>query len=116
SGKRSIIGNGCVVDPFVLVTEVEALRAKGIEPQLHLSDRAHLILPYHSLLDAAEEATKGNAKVGTTGRGIGPGYADKVARSGMQAGDLVKPVRLKAKLDRAVAAKNAQLKLLGSPS
>ncbi|MES2153783.1 MAG: adenylosuccinate synthase [bacterium] len=114
SGKPSIIGNGCVVDPLVLVQEVEALRKRNITPTLHLSDRAHLILPYHAAIDVAEEAAKAGKKVGTTGRGIGPCYSDKAARSGILAGDLVKPARLLERLRRNVAAKNAALAQLGS--
>lgn len=114
SGKAGIIGNGCVVDPFVLVQEINQLTARGHELTLHLSDRAHLILPYHQSIDKAEEASKGMAKVGTTGRGIGPCYADKASRSGIRAGDLLHPKRLKEKLATNVAAKNALLKALGS--
>jgi adenylosuccinate synthase len=114
SGKAGIIGNGCVVDPFVLVTEIRQLQERGLRFDLHLSDRAHLILPYHSAVDKAEEESKGGKKVGTTGRGIGPCYADKASRTGIQAGDLLKPERLKEKLTLNVATKNALLKALGS--
>ncbi|MEA3189633.1 MAG: adenylosuccinate synthase [Thermoplasmata archaeon] len=114
SGKKSVIGNGCVVDPFVLLSEVEGLRARGLDPHLYLSDRAHLILPYHKAQDNAEEAAKAGRKVGTTGRGIGPCYADKVSRAGIQAGDLLRPARLEEKVNAAVVAKNALLKHLGS--
>ncbi|MEK6976712.1 MAG: adenylosuccinate synthase [Candidatus Thermoplasmatota archaeon] len=114
SGKAGIIGNGCVVDPFVLVTEIQQLTARGHELKLFLSDRAHLILPYHQAVDLAEESAKGGAKVGTTGRGIGPCYADKASRSGIRAGDLLHPKRLQEKLASNVAAKNALLKALGA--
>jgi adenylosuccinate synthase len=114
SGKAGIIGNGCVVDPFVLVQEVRQLQERGLRFDLHLSDRAHLILPYHQALDKAEEESKGGKKVGTTGRGIGPCYADKAARTGIQAGDLLKPERLAEKLKHNVATKNAVLKALGA--
>ncbi len=114
SGKACIIGNGCVVDPFVLVEEIAALKKRGITPTLHLSDRAHLILPYHRALDIADEAAKGGNKVGTTGRGIGPCYSDKIGRSGITAGDLLKPTRLATRLHAAVATKNMALGLLGS--
>ncbi len=114
SGKPSIIGNGCVVDPFVLVEEVEALKKRGLTPTLHLSDRAHLILPYHRAVDIAEEAAKGGNKVGTTGRGIGPCYSDKAARMGILAGDLLKPARLLERLRLNVAAKNGALAQLGA--
>jgi adenylosuccinate synthase len=114
SGKAGIIGNGCVVDPFVLVQEIRQLQERGLRFDLHLSDRAHLILPYHQALDKAEEEAKGGKKVGTTGRGIGPCYADKAARVGIQAGDLLKPERLAEKLRLNVATKNAVLKALGA--
>jgi adenylosuccinate synthase len=114
SGKAGIIGNGCVVDPFVLVQEIRQLQERGLRFDLHLSDRSHLILPYHAALDKAEEEAKGGRKVGTTGRGIGPCYADKASRTGIQAGDLLKPERLAEKLKLNVATKNAVLRALGS--
>jgi adenylosuccinate synthase len=114
SGKPGVIGNGCVVDPAILVEELSAIRRRGIETQLFVSDRAHLILPYHRALDAAEEKAKGDAKVGTTGRGIGPCYGDKAARLGIQVGDLLHPERLAAKVRRNVAVKQAALASLGS--
>ncbi|MEK6985228.1 MAG: adenylosuccinate synthase [Candidatus Thermoplasmatota archaeon] len=113
-GKVGVIGNGCVVDPVVLVKEIVDLKARGVTPDLRLSDRAHLILPYHQAIDAAEEAAKGAAKVGTTGRGIGPCYADKASRIGVHAGDLLHPVRLEAKVKQNVALKQAVLTALGS--
>jgi adenylosuccinate synthase len=114
SGKAGVIGNGCVVDPFVLVQEIRQLQERGLRFDLHLSDRAHLILPYHQALDRAEEEAKGGRKVGTTGRGIGPCYADKASRTGVQAGDLLKPERLAEKLRLNVATKNAVLQALGA--
>ena len=114
SGKAGIIGNGCVVDPFVLVQELRQLQERGLRFDLYLSDRAHLILPYHGALDKAEEDAKGGKKVGTTGRGIGPCYADKASRTGIQAGDLLKPARLAEKIALNTATKNAVLKALGS--
>jgi adenylosuccinate synthase len=113
-GKVGVIGNGCVVDPGVLVQELQALRARDVHPELRLSDRAHLILPYHRAIDAAEEAAKGAQKVGTTGRGIGPCYADKASRSGIQAGDLLHPKRLEQKVRSNVRLKQALLAALGS--
>ncbi|MFO1532200.1 MAG: adenylosuccinate synthase [Thermoplasmatota archaeon] len=118
SGKAGIIGNGCVVDAAVLVQEIRQLKERGLEVQLHLSDRAHLILPYHNLLDAAEEAAKEGAaagsKIGTTGRGIGPCYADKASRTGVRAGDLLKPDLLAAKVRHNAKVKQAVLVALGS--
>jgi adenylosuccinate synthase len=115
SGKAGIIGNGCVVDPFVLVKEIQDLQKRGLEFQVHVSDRAHLILPYHTALDAAEEAAKsGGQRIGTTGRGIGPCYADKASRNGIHAGDLLHPQRLEAKVRTNVRLKQALLAALGS--
>ncbi|MGB1586029.1 MAG: adenylosuccinate synthase [Thermoplasmatota archaeon] len=113
SGKTGVIGNGCVVDPFVLREELKGLRDRGVEFEIHISDRAHLILPYHKLLDGAEEAFKGGNKVGTTGRGIGPCYQDKAARIGVRAGDLLHPERLEQKILDNVAIKQAILKAYG---
>ncbi len=114
SGKAGIIGNGCVVDPGVLVEEITKLQARGRAFDLYISDRAHLILPYHRLIDQVEEELKGSKKVGTTGRGIGPCYADKAARSGIQAGDLLHPERLAEKVRHNCAMKQALLKAYGS--
>ncbi|MEM3399978.1 MAG: adenylosuccinate synthase [Candidatus Micrarchaeia archaeon] len=82
--KRVIIGNGVVVDPEVLLHEIEMLNKEGLEPDLLISDRAHVILPQHKRLDAAYEKLKGRLAAGTTGRGIGPCYADKAARLGIR--------------------------------
>jgi len=113
SGKTGVIGNGCVVDPYVLREELRALRERGVEFDLHLSDCAHLILPYHKLLDGAEEAFKGGHAVGTTGRGIGPCYQDKMARIGIRAGDLLHPERLRKKVMENVGLNQAMLKAYG---
>ncbi|MCQ2067676.1 MAG: adenylosuccinate synthase [Bacteroidaceae bacterium] len=91
--KQNIIGNGMVLDAALFKAEAEALEAAGIDlkNRLLISKKAHLILPTHRLLDSALEASKGSSKVGTTGRGIGPTYTDKVARTGVRAGDLLRP-------------------------
>ncbi len=115
SGKVGVIGNGCVVDPEVLMQEIEGIRKQGLEPELRISDRAHLILPYHKLLDGAEEAFKGDGKVGTTGRGIGPAYQDKASRSGIRAGDLLKPDVLDQKVRDNVRIKQAVLNAYDVP-
>ncbi len=88
-GKHNIIGNGVVIDPVVFKQEAEALSESGhdLTQQLQISKKAHLILPSHRLLDAAYEAAKGKEKIGTTGKGIGPTYTDKVSRNGMRVGD-----------------------------
>jgi len=89
-GKMNIIGNGVVIDPALFKQEVEALEATGhtLTDRLSISMKAHLILPTHRLLDAASEKAMGNAKIGTTGRGIGPAYTDKISRNGLRVGDL----------------------------
>ena len=92
-GKTNIIGNGVVIDAVLFREEAEALAASGhdLTRQLCISKKAHLILPTHRILDAAYEAAKGSAKIGTTGKGIGPTYTDKVSRNGMRVGDLLSP-------------------------
>ena len=89
-GKTNIIGNGCVIAPDLFMAEARELEAAGydIAPRLHISRRAHLILPTHRVLDRAYEDAKGKNKVGTTGKGIGPAYSDKAARVGLRVGDI----------------------------
>src|SRR5437773_7775777 len=91
-GKICVIGNGVVIDPVTLVAEIDRLRELGItiERNLLLSDCAHLVLPYHRLLDEQRELRRG--KIGTTKRGIGPAYADKAARTGLRMSDLMQPM------------------------
>ena len=90
-GKKNIIGNGVVLDPVLFRQEAESLAASGhdLTKQLYISKKAHLILPTHRVLDAAYEAAKGDAKIGTTGKGIGPTYTDKVSRNGLRVGDVL---------------------------
>lgn len=90
-GKMNIIGNGVVLDPLLFKQEAESLAASGhnITKQLYISKKAHLILPTHRMLDAAYEAAKGDGKIGTTGKGIGPTYTDKVSRNGVRVGDIL---------------------------
>ena len=117
SGKLSIIGNGVVVDPFHLVKEIGILRAQDVEinaDNLVLSEAAALILPIHAAVDQAREALKGKEKIGTTGRGIGPAYEDKVARRGLRVADLTDLAGLKDKLDALVAYHNIWLKAAGA--
>ena len=89
--KVNIIGNGVVLDPALFKAEAESLEASGhnLKERLHISKKAHLILPTHRILDAAYEAAKGDGKIGTTGKGIGPTYTDKVSRNGLRVGDLL---------------------------
>lgn len=89
-GKINIIGNGVVLDPALFKAEVEALEASGhdLTQRLYISRKTHLILPTHRILDAANEAQKGDGKIGTTGKGIGPAYTDKISRNGIRVGDI----------------------------
>lgn len=89
-GKINVIGNGVVLDPLLFMEEAQALAASGhdLTQRLYISKKAHLILPTHRILDAAYEAAKGDGKIGTTGRGIGPTYTDKVSRNGVRVGDI----------------------------
>ncbi len=105
-GKLAIIGNGVVIDPKVLLGELDSLASRGVKvSNLRISDRAHVIMPYHRMLDGAEEKMRKGAKVGTTGRGIGPCYSDKVARLGIRMGDIVDPQHLSEKLEFLVPLK-----------
>src|SRR6201984_2022888 len=108
-GKKAVIGPGAVVDPAALVAELENLRKSGVEVRgrLFLSNRAHLIFPYHREMDKAAEAARGEAKIGTTSRGIGPAYEDKMARRGIRVCDLLEPDCFRIKLERVMAEKNA---------
>lgn len=114
AGTQNIIGNGVVVDPIILMEEIRAIEALGVDVRsgLQIAKRAHLILPTHRLLDAASEQKKGAKKVGTTGKGIGPTYTDKIARNGLRIGDILRPDFL----DKYEALKEAHLQLLGIAS
>ena len=98
--KRCVIGNGVVVDPRVLLNEIDELRLKGIDVtgRLFISELAHIIFPYHRLEDKLKEAERGKARIGTTGRGIGPAYIDKVSRTGIRMIDLLSPRNFREKL------------------
>ena len=108
AGKSCVIGNGCVIDPTVLMKEIDALRARGFlqdSAQLMISEHAHVILPWHKHLDALREKARGGGAIGTTGRGIGPAYEDKVARRGIRMRDLLDGDRLRRRVkDRLVDA------------
>ena len=106
--KKAVIGCGTVVDPIALVAELENLKKSGIDVRgrLFLSNRAHVIFPYHREMDKAAEAARGAAKIGTTSRGIGPAYEDKMARRGIRVCDLLDPDRFRERLERVVAEKN----------
>jgi adenylosuccinate synthase len=110
SGKLSVLGNGCVVDPEVLLGEMDDLEARGISTEpLRVSGNAHLIMPWHVALDGASEKRLGKLQIGTTRRGIGPAYADKAARIGIRVQDLLDPKILRQKIETALAEKNLWL-------
>lgn len=106
-GKPAIIGNGVVVDPAALLEEIEYLREKGVKvDNLYISDRAHVIMPYHKLLDKLSEDRLGDNKIGTTNKGIGPCYTDKTSRVGFRMADLLDKEDFAEKLKRVLAEKN----------
>ncbi|HHW19231.1 MAG TPA: adenylosuccinate synthase [Firmicutes bacterium] len=105
--KLSVIGNGVVVDPEVLVDEIHSLESRGIDTRgLRISARAHLIMPYHKLLDVLQEESMGARKIGTTLKGVGPAYMDKAARVGIRVGDLLEPDVFRDKLEVNLKDKN----------
>ena len=108
-GCTGVIGNGVVLDPVAFLKEVAKLRGLGVEVdgQLFVSNRAQVILPYHRMIELASEYAPGRQKIGTTGKGIGPAYEDKMARSGLRVVDLLRPDLLKTHIDEACAEKNA---------
>jgi adenylosuccinate synthase len=117
-GKLGIIGNGVVIDPHALLAEIERVTSQGlaVSPEtLRIADNAPLILPLHAALDGAREAARGERKIGTTGRGIGPAYEDKVARRAIRVCDLAEPDTLSAKLDELLLHHNTLLAGLGAP-
>ena len=103
----NIVGNGTVIDPKDFIAELDGLINRGIDvSHLLISDRAHVVMPYHIQQDRLDEALRGDAKIGTTGRGIGPAYADKTARIGIRMGDLVDADRLYQRLQTVLTIKN----------
>jgi adenylosuccinate synthase len=118
-GKSCVIGNGVVLDPAVFVMEIDRLKQKGFlkdDGQLVLSLDAHVIMPWHKQIDVARELAAGAGKIGTTGRGIGPTYEDKVARRGLRVRDLLDEARLARKVKERVGAAREELKRLGAAS
>jgi adenylosuccinate synthase len=116
AGKKCVIANGVVIDPISLVGEIEGIEKRGIKTKgrLLISETAHLVLPYHRLLDEARELRKGKNKIGTTKRGIGPAYGDKAARTGLRLIDLMQPKVFSAKLKARIEENNAILKSFGA--
>ncbi|MFB6304166.1 MAG: adenylosuccinate synthase, partial [Haloferacaceae archaeon] len=108
-GKVGLLGNGCVVNPRTLFDEIDDLRDRGLEPDVRVARRAHVIMPYHRVLDGIEEEAKSDSdlEAGTTGRGIGPTYEDKVGRRGIRVGDLLDPDVLADRLAYVVPQKRA---------
>jgi adenylosuccinate synthase len=118
-GKLGIIGNGVVVDPVALLAEIDRVTSQGlvVTPEtLRIADNATLILPVHAAIDSARETARGANKIGTTGRGIGPAYEDKVARRAIRVCDLAEPATLDAKLDELLLHHNTLLAGLGAPT
>jgi adenylosuccinate synthase len=114
-GRVCMLGPGLVIDPAVLVAEIDGLRARGYladDAWLRISERAHLIMPYHRAIDHARERLRGPGGIGTTGRGIGPAYEDKMARTGIRVGDLFDEAGFREALERNLAEKNAYLEAL----
>ena len=113
-GVRNFIGNGVVIEPVILEKEIENLKSLGINPSnnLFISQKAHLIMPTHRLLDAAHEYAKGKGKIGSTLKGIGPTYTDKVARNGLRVGDIKSP-DFKEKYEKLKAAHLKEIRSLG---
>jgi len=112
-GKTCFIGNGVVVDPAVLIEEIEYLQNNAVAcgpDRLMISERAHVIMPYHKMIDNGREALKGDSKIGTTGRGIGPAYEDKANRSGIRFADLMDEDFFRSKLEALLPEKNFYLK------
>ncbi len=118
-GTICVLGAGMVIDPEVLCAEVRGLRARGFLAEdrwLRVSERAHLIMPWHRLIDRARERLRGAGAIGTTGRGIGPAYEDKMARTGIRVGDLFDDDGFRRALERSLREKNSHLEaLLGEP-
>jgi adenylosuccinate synthase len=108
--KTCLIGNGVAVDPAILLEEIDSLETQGVSTEkLFVSDRAHVVMPYHPLIDQLDEKLRGAAAIGTTGRGIGPCFADKVARLGVRVGDLIDPQAFHDRLSFVLPYKNAVL-------
>jgi adenylosuccinate synthase len=113
--KHVVIGNGVVIDPKVLLKEISELKSRGISPaNLSISDRAHVILPYHLILDGIQEKSKGDSKIGTTGRGIGPCYMSKVARTGVRIGEMIDEPSFREKLQQYLPAVEKQFAAFGN--
>ena len=110
----NVIANGCVINLVSMLEEINTLKSQGVKDfNLYISNRAHIIMPYHIDLDGAYEEMLSNNKIGTTKKGIGPCYMDKAARLGIRVGDIIEPEYLKERLKNILPIKNAELKMLG---
>ena len=108
--KTCLIGNGVAIDPRILLEEIDSLEARDVSTKnLFVSDRAHVVMPYHPMIDQLDEKLRGDAAIGTTGRGIGPCFTDKVARLGIRMGDLCDPISFRERLSFVLPYKNAVL-------
>src|SRR5262249_46578200 len=117
-GKRAVIGNGVVVDPWALLAEIDTVRSQGVEvtpANLTVADTATLILPVHAQVDRAREEARGAARIGTTGRGLGPAYEDKEGRRAIRICDLADPAGLRERVEALLVHHNAVLRGLGVP-
>jgi adenylosuccinate synthase len=115
-GVMAIIGNGVVIDPKELLEEIQMVESRGITVEgLRISDRANVIMPYHKILDGAEEKSRGPRGVGTTGRGIGPCYSDKISRYGVRIGDLMDRATLEEKINMIYPIKEGMMTAFGAP-
>jgi len=114
-GKQCIIGNGVVIDPVSLVCELDGLRRRkvNVKGRLHISDKAHMVMPYHHEIDTCAERLKGKNKIGTTLRGIGPAYSDKIARTGLRMADLVDVKNFESRLRVRIREANRLIKAFG---
>jgi len=115
-GKLSVIANGVVLDPEVLIAELDYLESQGVAVDgLRISTQAHLVMPYHRRLDALQEGRLGDRKLGTTLRGIGPAYMDKAGRTGIRVGELCQPDRFRERVRAQVEEKNRHFRSIGEP-
>ena len=113
SDKVCVIGNGVVIDPAILLQEIGELEERGVSVEkLRISDRCHIVMPYHPIIDRLDEELRGKAAIGTTGRGMGPVFADKVARLGIRMADLIDPDAFRERLSFILPYKNALLQKL----
>ena len=111
---KNVMGNGMVINPVSVIEELDRLHSQGItDYQLYISDRAAVVMPYHSALDGAYENLKGGSQIGTTKKGIGPAYSDKYSRVGIRMGDLLEPEYFAERLREALTIKNMELSMLG---